>query len=312
MASKYIKNSRRYLLYLVLLLVEKIFNHLPLTLALKIGEAGGSFAYKLLKKERQKTLSNLEIAFGALKGEPERERIARQVFKNLGKNLVEWIRIPQWDKEDLKQIVTEVEGIDNLEKALVLGKGVIMLTAHLGCWELLGCYLVEQGYPGVVIAKKIYYKKFNDYLEKIRFSHNIEIVYRAESARKSLNHLKQNKMLGILPDQDILEIDGVFVDFFGRPAYTPKGPVFLAMISKAPIIPCFIVRKEDNTHKIIIKKALELEQTGDKESDMLVNTQKWSRDLEACIAQYPEQWVWMHRRWKNREEKQDYVENNKN
>jgi len=312
MASKYIKNLRRYFLYLLLLLVEKILNHLPLKLVLKIGEGGGFLAYKLLKKERQKTLANLEIAFASCKGKQERELIAGQVFKNLGKNLVEWIRIPQWDKEDLNQIVTEVEGMDNLKAALALGNGVIIVTAHLGCWELLACYLVEQGYPGVVIAKKIYYEKFNDYLEKIRFSHNVEIVYRTESARKSLNHLKQNKMLGILPDQDIAGIDGVFVDFFGQPAYTPKGPVFLAMLSKAPLLPCFIVRKDDDTHKIIIKPALELEQTGDKERDLLVNTQKWSREVEACIARYPGQWVWMHRRWKKREEYQDDVGNKKN
>ena len=107
-------------------------------------------------------------------------------------------------------------------------------------------------------------------------------------------------MVGILPDQDIDSVEGVFINFFNRRAYTPAGPVLLSMVSGAPIIPIFCVR-QNGKHKFIVEEPIQLEITGDKEKDILVNTQKWSDVTERYIRQYPEQWVWMHRRWKTQQ-----------
>ena len=122
------------------------------------------------------------------------------------------------------------------------------------------------------------------------------IIY---SPKKILKILRRNEMLGILADQDMDSVDGVFVDFFGQPAYTPKAPVAIALASKAPLVPCFMIREEKG-HRLIIEDPVELEEKGSREETIAFNTEKWSKIIESCIKRYPEQWVWMHRRWKTK------------
>ena len=103
----------------------------------------------------------------------------------------------------------------------------------------------------------------------------------------------------LLADQDVDSVDGIFVDFFGKPAHTPKGPVALALATGAPLVPCFMIR-EKNCHKLVLEDPIELEEKSDKDETIKFNTQKWSRIVESYIRRYPEQWVWMHRRWKTK------------
>ena len=156
-----------------------------------------------------------------------------------------------------------------------------------------------KGYKGAAIARRIYFEKYDNFLNRLRGIHDVDVIYRDDSPKKVLRVLKGNGIMGILADQDVDSVDGVFVDFFGMPAYTPSGPVLLAVSSGAKIVPAFIIRR-NGSHELVIEDPIELDDTGEKEKDVVTNTQRWSAVVESYIKRYPEQWVWMHRRWKTK------------
>jgi KDO2-lipid IV(A) lauroyltransferase len=256
----------------------------------------GRCAFYLLPKYRKTTIDNLTRAFGSEKGSEEIRRIAAKVFENLGRNAAELINFPKITKRNIDRLV-RIEGIDTVDASFARGKGTIILAAHLGNWELTGLVFRIKDYPGQTIGKKIYFHKYDNWLNGLRRAQDINVIYRDESPRKMLRVLKDNKILGIVADQDVDSVEGVFVNFFGSAAYTPIGPVALAKATGASIIPVFVVR-EGAHHRFIVEKPVELIDTGNKDVDIVTNTQRWSNVVESYIRRYPEQWVWMHRRWK--------------
>ncbi len=291
---------RRYYLYYLGRAAAFIFTMIPIKIALVIASALGTLAFHALPRYRNLTIDNLKSAFGAEKSGHELEDIAKRVFRNLGKDAVELVNLPKFNKARMDKSV-RFRNRERLDKAYEKGKGVIVLTAHLGSWELMAAALRENNYPGVTIGRRIYFKKYDDFLNKLRKSRDVEVIYRDESPRKMLKTLKQNWIVGIVADQDVDSVDGVFVNFFGRSAYTPTGPVVLARASGAVIVPVFIVR-EGNGHTIAVEEPIELTNTGNRESDLIYNTQKWSDVVESYVRKYPDQWVWMHRRWKTKKQ----------
>jgi len=265
---------------------------------LYIGSILGVLAYYIVRKERLKTLANLRLAFGEEKSEEEIERIAREVFVNLGKNLIELVNFPKINKSNVDALI-EDKGLGKIDKALRRGKGAIIMLSHFGNWELLGAYMTTKGYNGPVIARRLRFEKYDRLLNELRASKNIEVIYRDESPKKILKALRNNGIIGILADQDMDAVQGVFVDFFGKLAYTPVAPVTIAMATGARMLPCFLVR-QGSKRAFVVEDPIELEITGNKQRDIMVNTQKWSKFLESYIRKYPSQWVWMHRRWKTR------------
>lgn len=290
---------RRYYIYYAGRCLAFIFYLLPIRISLNIGSFFGAVAFHVAARYRRIAMDNLTMVFGDKKSSEEIKRIGICVFRNLAKNAVELVNLPKINKENIGKFV-KIENADTLEGAFRNGKGVIILTAHFGSWELLALGL-RVNYPGVTIGRKIYFKKYDEYLNKLRKANDVHVIYRDSSPRSMLKVLKENRILGIVADQDVDSVDGVFVNFFGKPAYTPTGPVMLAKVSGAPIIPAFIIRQKDNTHKLVIEKPVELVDTGDKEKDVIANTQRWSDVVESYIEKYPEQWVWMHKRWKTKE-----------
>jgi len=136
-------------------------------------------------------------------------------------------------------------------------------------------------------------------VNRSRESMGIKCISRGTSIKEALKCLKRNEILGILSDIDT-SVDGVFVDFFGRPAFTPRGPASIALRTGAALIPAFIIRQKDDAHKVVIEKALELEITGNQEEDVLINTARFTKIIESYIRKYPEQWIWIHKRWKTK------------
>lgn len=287
---------RRYYLYYLGKAAAFKFYILPLNVGLYIGKLLGALAFCILARYRNVTIENLQAAFGKEKTKNEIRGIAKRVFENLAKNTVELVNFPKINKDNIKKLV-QVENIDRLNKAFELGKGVIILTSHFGNWELVGVTLRLWGYQGVVIVRRIYFDKYDKYLNRLRKVHDVDIIYRDESPKRMLRVLKENKIVGVLADQDVDSVDGVFVNFFGRPAYTPIGPVALAKASGAALVPTFIIRR-NGKHTLVIEEPIKLADTGDKEKDIATNTQAWSNVVESYIRRYPDQWVWMHRRWK--------------
>ena len=287
----------RIVFYYLLILIRGFFNLFPYQVGVWVGRLLGFVVFYLLRKERNKMIGNLKLAFGDQKSGRELRRIAREVFENYGMiaaetQLVHKI-IPCFDRW------ADIEGKEILDLALKNGHGAIGLIAHFGNWELMGGYLATKGYPMVAVARKIYYEKYNQLLTQVREKLSVKTIDRDQSPRQMLQALKNNAVLVIAADQDVESLDGVFANFFGRPAYTPIAPVRFSMATGAPIIPAFIIR-EGFRHRIIIEKPIELTFTGNKELDLAVNTQKWVTIQENYIRRYPNQWVWNHKRWKTK------------
>lgn len=285
----------RPVFYRALLFIRWFFSLLPYRVGFSFGGTMGKITFYLLKKERAKTLRHLTLAFGAEKTEKEIRSLARSVFENYGRSMAELVLIDKIIAR-MDDFVT-AEGFDNFDKGLAAGKGVICTLAHFGNWELMGGYTAHKGYPCVVVARQIYYEKYNELLISIRKKLKMEVIYRDNSPRAMLSVLRKNKMLGFVVDQDVDTVEGVFVDFFGIPSFTPTAPVRFAMASGAPIVPVFIVR-DGIRHRVIVEKAIAMSQTGDKERDVLTNTQTWASVQENYIRRRPDLWVWNHKRWK--------------
>jgi KDO2-lipid IV(A) lauroyltransferase len=273
---------------------------LPSRLLYALGATGGFCAYYILRRERRKTVAHLAYAYGTEKGRAELKRIARTVFVNLGCNLAELALYPRLNDRNIHRIVS-MEGKEILDREFRKGKGILIITGHIGNWEFIPTYFLALGYTGGVVARRVYYEKYDRLLVSLRRSKGFRVFYRDESPKAVLLTLRNNEVVGILADQDVRKLDGVFVDFFGKPAYTPTAPVLLAMKSGAPLIPARIVRN-GRTHRIIIDEPLKLRRSGDKAADIRYNTQLWSDEIERYIREHPDQWVWMHRRWRTKPE----------
>lgn len=289
---------RRYYLYYLGRAAAFTFYMLPLSIGLFIARAFGRMAFYLLGDYRRIAIANLTEAFGKEKSEAEIRRIARKVFENLAMVAVEMVRFPHVDKDNIDGYV-RCENLETFDESFKAGRGTIVLTGHFGNWELLAMTIRVKGYPGVAVGRKIYFHKYDDYLNRLRKIHDVNVIDREQSIRSFLKVLKANKIVGVLADQDVDSVDGVFVNFFGKPAYTPIGPVALAKLTGAALVPTFIVR-EGLHHRFIVNKPIDLVDTGDAGKDMVTNTQAWSDVLESFIRRYPDHWVWVHRRWKTR------------
>lgn len=282
--------TRRYYFYYLLRVGTFFLSVLPVRMMYPLGRFLGSIAFSLLEKHRNQTIENLRMAF-PLKSDKELRKIARGVFSNVVANFAELVHIPKLNKNNIDLWVKR-HGTERIDAALLRGKGIIGMSAHFGNWEFMGPSMGIAGYEGVIIAKKINFYKYDEYIKKIRFSNGTETIDREESPKKILKVLRQNKILGMLADQDIDNIEGVFVDFFGKPAYTPTAPVKLAMISHAPIIPCYMVRN-GRRYDCFIEEPIyvEVKPGDDKEKAVKYYTQKWTSILEKYIRKYPDQWV---------------------
>lgn len=291
---------RRYYLYYLGRAGAFLIYLLPIKFSLFLADRLGAVAYLMLGRYRRLTIDNLRSAFGDEKTGKEIESIAARVFSNLARNAVELINFPKLNKGNIGRYVT-TEGIEIIDAAFKLGRGVIIITAHIGNWEVMSATLRILDYPGVAVGRRIYFDKYDKYLNKLRKLHDVNIIYRDESPKKILKVLKSNAIVGIVADQDVDSVEGVFVDFFGKQAYTPAGPAALARVSGAKLIPVIMLR-DGARHRLVVEKPIELVDTGDKEKDLVENTRRWSSIIESYIRRYPDQWVWMHRRWKTKKD----------
>ena len=292
---------RRYYLYYLGRVAFFVIGFFPYSVGMYIASKLGAISYYILGRYRRTTLENLTFAFGNEKTAGEIHAIARKVFENLGRNAFELIQFYRITKRNIDSIV-RIRNLEILDGELAKGKGVIVVTAHFGNWELMPATIIIKGYIGSVVGPRIYFHKYDKLLNRLRRLHNVNIIYRDESPRKILKVLKANGIIGIVADQDVDSVEGIFVDFFGREAYTPMGPVALAKVSGSSLIPAFMLRK-GSRHELVIEKPIELIDTGNKEEDVVENTRRWSAVIERYVRAYPDQWVWMHRRWKTKKAK---------
>jgi KDO2-lipid IV(A) lauroyltransferase len=293
-AQKKIKYS---LLVVFLRAVLIVIRFMPRKVAMKLFGSLGALAFYVMRQERIKTVNNLTIAYGEEKNRDEIRAMAREVWINLGKSGAEFaIKMGEGKPEGFFRNL-EVIGNEYLQEAIKKGRGILGLISHMGCWEGTALGLPMLGIPAYAIGKRLGNEQLNTLLFESRGKKGVQTLARGSSYKTILRVLAENNLVGILIDQDT-DVRGVFVDFFGRPAYTPIGAAMLAMDSGAPVLPMFYLKKDDDSYVFIIKEEIQLVMTGNRRKDMEENTRRFHEIIEKYIKKYPTQWVWMHNRWK--------------
>ena len=269
---------------------------LSLDCALRLGARIGAVMYRTVPGARHLALEHLALAFGDTLSAPERERIARAAFENVGRCFCELAKI---DEIRRRPDYIEFEGEAVMQAALARGKGAIVVTGHVGNWELLGAYFAWKGLPVAAVARHIYADQLNDLLLELRDRQGVETILResTDAGRRILRVLKTNGVLALLIDQDT-RAPSLSVPFFGKPARTPIAAAALALRRDVPVAAVFIHRRPAGGHRIVIREVFERPATTDRLDALRDLTTRFNAALEAQIREHPEEWVWWHRRWR--------------
>jgi KDO2-lipid IV(A) lauroyltransferase len=269
---------------------------LPFGMVSVAGKQLGQWAFYIAQGERKKTIQNLKLAFKDKYSEKEINEIAKSVFVNLGKNFFEMINWSAWSKDRvLKQIVRHY-GFEHLQSAVNKKKGVLAVTAHLGNWELLAAY-ISAIFPVAVIAQKLYDPRLNQMINQFRENWGCEIIQRGAALKKILKALKNNKVIGVLADQDTGN-DGIFVHFFNKLAWTQTGIARIAIKTGCAIVPVFIVRGASGQFEIHIESEIHYSLADDESTNIRNLVQQYTEIIQNYVSRFPDQWVWMHERWR--------------
>lgn len=273
-------------------------SRLPRSVALILGGWLGTFVFWFASQQRKLACEHLRQSLNH-SDERSVKAIAKKCFQNLGKTVVEFMQFPRLKNPKQIQKFVSIEGTQHIEHALAHGKGAIILSGHFGNWELLAASISATVAPLTPIVRELRSPRLNTLVSSYRKKAGYATIDRDTGVRQALRCLKRNELLGIVADVDTT-VNGVFVDFFGRPAYTPYSPVAFALKTGAVILPSFIIRQPDGSHRAIIEPPLKLQRFDQKEKELVINTQKFTKIIESYIQRYPEQWIWMHKRWKTR------------
>ncbi len=281
----------------------KILGALPRPLSRVFAIGLAQMVYLLHPRLRRVGMRNLEMAFPE-KTEAERTRILRGEFTSLGRQLAEVCQFPRYTRENIEQVVV-YDGLENYEQAHARGKGLLFLTAHLGAWELSAFAHSLHGHWLHVVMRPMDNAYLDRLLQGYRTMHGNKVVDKDDFVRGLLAAMKAGEDVGILMDTNMTPPQGIFVDFFGIPACTASGLARIALRTDAAVVPGFTIWDEAlGKYRLRFDPALELIRTGDQEADVAANTQRFTKAIEDYARQYPEQWLWVHRRWKTRPEGQ--------
>jgi KDO2-lipid IV(A) lauroyltransferase len=294
------KRLKNWIVYRLARVSRRLFQVLPRNFCLALLPAIGVSAYYLLRRARLRTTQHLTQVFGKEKSPEEIGQMAKEVFHNLGRNAVDVFRMKQVVGKNPERWIS-CHGLQYLDRAMARGKGVILISGHLGAWELMAGYISAKGYPLSVIATPLDDPRLEKMLIENRTSVGIKNIPRSSGARRILQALRRGEIVGIVMDQDT-HVDGVFVDFLGTLAYTPVGPAVFAMKTGAVVVPIAIHIGSDNHHIIEVDAPIDIEVSGNPRRDRYQNTLRCSKAIEKFIRKYPTQWAWMHRRWKRKPE----------
>ncbi len=281
----------------------KILGLLPRSLSRAFAIGIGQLVYLLHFRLRQVGMRNLEMVFPE-KSVAERKRILRGVFTSLGRQLAELCQFPRYTPENIDEVVV-YDGLENYERAYARGKGVLFLTGHFGGWELSAFAHSLHGHWLNVVMRPMDNPYLDQLLQQYRTMHGNKTVDKDDFVRGLLAAMKAGETVGILMDTNMTPPQGIFVDFFGIPACTASGLARIALRTDAAVVPGFTIwDRELGKYWLRFDPALELIRTGSLEADITANTQTFTKVLEDYVRKYPDQWLWVHRRWKTRPEGQ--------
>ena len=245
--------------------------------------------------DRGAVVNNLKTVFGSSAGDKNIGVIAREVFRNFAKYLVDFFRSNKIDKDYLERNV-KVEGVRNIDDARAMGKGVIILSAHIGNWELGAAVTSMIGYPINVVVLTHKNKRINDFFTGRRLMGNVKPIEMGASLKSCYRALRGNELVALLGDRDFTR-SGIPVDFFGRKAIMPKGPATFSYRLGAPIVPVFLVREPDDTFKFFVEKPIICPPGLDEKTAVKELTVKCLAVIESCVKKYPTQWFVFRNIW---------------
>jgi len=290
---------KEWLAYAVVWSVLKFTGALPRPLARAMGAGIARMLFALTPKLRKIAEFNLKLAFPEWT-DAQREVTLRGMVRSLGWMAAEFARMPRYTRENIEEIIV-LDGNENFLEGQRRGKGVLFLTAHMGAWELSSYAHALYGYPLHYMARPLDNARLDALVNRYRGLSGNKPIFKNESARAMLKTLREAGTVGILADQNTLPEEGAFVDFFGKSACTTTGIARVALHTGAAVVPGYAVWDESlKKYRLRFEPPLELVRTGDAERDIVENTQRFAKVTEEIIRQYPEQWVWVHARWKTR------------
>lgn len=294
------KRVKRFVRYLFIRVLLVPIQWLPLSLASSLGEKLGVLAFAIGGMQRRRALASLTTAMPE-KTDAERLELARGAFRHLGRMVGEMVCIQKFDARRAEYVEWEPASRAAMDAALARGKGVVFVTGHCGNWELLARYVALENYPAAVIGKEASDARTTKLIEGFRTSGKLKVIWRGHSgaAKEMLRALKNNFILGLLIDQDT-KVQSVFVPFFGTLAKTPRAAADLALRTGAAPMLGFCTRVGHLKYRITMRE-LPLP-TSEGEDAVLALTRDFTQGIEDQIRAHPEQWVWMHQRWKSRPE----------
>jgi KDO2-lipid IV(A) lauroyltransferase len=258
----------------------------------------GRIWFAVDKRHRDAAMENLTHVFGAEKNAEQIRGLAHRVFCNLVFMIFEIGWMLHLKEKDIPKYF-RTRGLYHLQAAHKKGRGVLILTGHVGSWELMAMCVAMVGYPISAIYRPLDFKPLDLFFKDIRSRFGAKLYAKKYAMRPILRGLKRGELIGVLLDQNTNIQAGVFVDFFKKPACTNEGLALIALHTKAPVVPVFLVRESDG-YLVEIGPEIPMVQTGHREADVAANTRLYNQVLEDVILRYPDQWFWVHRRWKTR------------
>jgi Kdo2-lipid IVA lauroyltransferase/acyltransferase len=297
---KKIRRKIRYsLVYRFVQFLIFISNVVPRITWLKFSGFLGTIIGFFATRTRNLIIQHLTIAFGGEKSQKEISELAKRIFEFLGKNTGEMLRATQIVTLAHLEKFLVTDGLKNYEQAIAKGKGVIFLTCHMGAFDLQVSNMALRGLNPNIIGTPLKDKRLNELLWDYRNMHGAIAIERGRETFRLIKVLKSGGSVALLIDQDT-KVKSRFVNFFGKPASTPVGATVLAMKTGASVVPTYVYLGADWKQHMHILPEIPMRLTGDDEADMIYNTQLLTNFIENTIRQHPEQWVWMHERWKTK------------
>jgi len=272
---------------------------LPLGLAYWFGARLGDLLYLVLTERRRITLANLALAFGTDKIPAERRQLARTTFRNLGQHLVDFSHLSQLTPSTFATMC-HVEGLEHIEALLQRRRGLLILSAHFGSWELAPAMALCLTTPVHIIVRPL----DNPALQRLAVAYRQRCGYRAIPRRAALTEclkvLRRGEIVVVLMDQSSLQRESVQVEFFGTKAYTSIGPALLALRTGCPVVSAFLLRAGQGRHRLVFSQEIPVCRTGHVQHDIVETTHEFTRIIESYVRRCPDHWFWLHQRWKRR------------
>ncbi|MFC1601479.1 lysophospholipid acyltransferase family protein [Candidatus Sumerlaeota bacterium] len=292
------KRWRHRVVHGLLLALREFFSIYPPDVAIGLGGRLGGLAAHVLREQRRVALRNLELAFGDEKSPAERRRIVREMFANAGRSAVELLISGSWGAHEIGRRVSADQPQRLVE--LCSGRGAMLITGHFGNWELIPGYVAQVlGLGMAAIARDLHNPAVEQLLYEWREAKGCRVLARGRAGRELVRVFEDNAVMGIVADQDSRRTPGIFVEFFGRPAYTPLGVYELAALGRTRVLCAFMVRQPDGLgHRLYFGEEIPVPRGGDRQENARAFTSAYTREIEKFVRRYPEQWMWFHRRWK--------------